>query len=285
MPSRTFRWVSSLDPSKRALLNQLQSRMARYYAYEVDYYTSIDFTKNNWLADDLFRYISMAVEEHRHIVEIGCGRANILRHNPELEPRYTGIDFGPTLLDHNRREFPQARFEVLKDALSFPRRADSCDCIFSTFVIEHCVYPWRFLDESVRILRRGGTLVLLCPDMLGRSRMTSQRLGFAVGTGRQKLKAGHWTDALITGYDSRVRMVIAAWWRRRLARRRPRFYINLAPLCFAEAFQPDFDAVYLTFKDEIIHYLNERIRWHQIPDVLARRCEADRLILLHGRTV
>lgn len=111
------------------------------YTEDADYYTSIDFTKNAWRDDDLFRYIAMLTYEHRLVVEIGCGRANILRHYPELEPRYAGVDFGLTLLSHNRREFPRASFEVLKDALTFPRPAESCDCIFSTFVIEHCVYP------------------------------------------------------------------------------------------------------------------------------------------------
>src|SRR5262249_12280851 len=152
-----FNWVSSLDPSKHALLDQLQARMTRFYGEDADYYTDIDFTKNNWRDDGLFRYITMLTNNHNHVVELGCGRANILRHNKELEPRYIGIDFSVTLLDRNRQEFPKARFEVLKNNL-FPLPTDSCDCVFSIFVIEHCVYPSRFFDECMRILRRGGTL-------------------------------------------------------------------------------------------------------------------------------
>jgi hypothetical protein len=80
-PSRRFRWVSSLDASKRGLLDQLQDRMARYYATESSYYSDIDFTKDNWRDDNLYRYISVLADQHRDVVEIGCGRANILRHH------------------------------------------------------------------------------------------------------------------------------------------------------------------------------------------------------------
>src|ERR1051325_5720496 len=63
-------------------------------------------------------------------------------------------------------------------------------------------------------------------------------LGLTVGPGRDNLKAGNFVDALVTGYDSRVRMVGATWWRRQLARWQPKFYVNLMPLCFRSVFSP-----------------------------------------------
>jgi hypothetical protein len=52
---------------------------------------------------------------------------------------------------------------------------------------------------------------------------------------------------------------------------------------FSERFQPDFDAVYLTFKDEMVSYLDRRVQWLDIPVALDQRCRTERLILLHGR--
>ena len=52
---------------------------------------------------------------------------------------------------------------------------------------------------------------------------------------------------------------------------------------FSERFQPDFDAVYFTFKDEMVSYLDRRVQWLDIPVALDQRCRTERLILLHGR--
>jgi hypothetical protein len=150
-------------------------------------------------------------------------------------------------------------------------------------VLEHCVFPNLFLDESVRVLRPGGVLGILCPDFLGTGRMSSQRSGFSAGTGREKLSGGQYWDALVTGYDNKIKIPLHTLSLRVEARKRPQFFINLAPTCFTDRFLPDVDAVYLTFADEIRSYLANSILWEPLVDSLIKYSAAHSHIYLKGR--
>jgi SAM-dependent methyltransferase len=189
----------------------------------------------------------------------------------KIEPsRYTGIDFSQKVIAINRIAWPNATFLCIDDIACFPVRPGSYGFVFSHYVLEHCVFPNAFLDQCVRALRPQGTLSILSPDFLGVGRITSQRVGLSQGTGREKLARGHYWDALLTAFDSRIRMPLHAWTMRGMAKRKPRFFINLAPTCFADSFAPDIDAVYLTFADEIRSYLTKSVRWQALSPSLAK---------------
>src|SRR5687768_3993390 len=124
------------------------------------------------------------------------------------------------------------------------------------YVIEHTVFPQRFLDEAWRVLRGGGRMLLIAPDFTSHA-MPSERAGRSYGSGREKLKRGRLLDALLTMYDTRVRTA-------RLRRRRARdlaagrlaFPILARPRCLdVEGFVPDCDAVYPSVPEEIAAYL------------------------------
>lgn len=89
--------------------------------------------------------------------------------------------------------------------------------------------------------------------------MTSQCAGMSFGNGRQKLLKGRVFDALITGYDRKVRIPSYC---RNLIRRIGDgfgFYVNLAPVCFEHPFLPDHDAIYVTYECEMKRYLESRV--------------------------
>ena len=189
------------------------------------------------------------------ICEIGCGNANILKHYPDLAVKYTGLDFSPKIIEANRTKYPGASFMPFEKANVFPVVDQQFDLVFSVFVLEHVVRPAVFLSECERILKPGGTLIIFCPDFLGRGRMTSQRAGFSAGTSLEKIKKGKFFDGIITLFDNRIRIPFISWKYRRQALKAPSFFVNTRPLVFEDDFQPDVDAVYLTYKKEICNYL------------------------------
>lgn len=136
---------------------------------------------------------------------------------------------------------------------------------------EHCGFP---NHEFVRVLRSGGVMRILCPDLLGAGHMSSHRVGFSEGTGRKKLSKRRYWDAPATGYDNKIRIPLQAFRLRAKARKRPLFYINLAPTCFTDQFLSDADAVYLIFADEIRSYLLNSISWEPLEDSLVRHSAA-----------
>lgn len=282
-PSRRMAWVSALDPAQEPVLNALQSRMTEYYSKSGVYFAEIDFTKDNWRSELSYLRIAEAAMGATRILEVGCGRANILEHYPELEHCYTGVDFSPELAASNARRFPKARFLSGAEGGISELEPGEFDLVFSVFVLEHCVFPQRALGEWLRVLEPRGRFILMCPEFLGSGWITSQRLGFSSGTGREKWARGDWHDALVTALDSRIRMRWKCWWQRSLARASPRFLVNLAPVCFEDPFGPDVDAVYVAYGREIFTWLSGALCFREddarFRDYLVRQ----RLVFVDGR--
>lgn len=274
-----------MDANCIAELLALQEAMKNFYATSHAYYAAIDFTADTWADETQLEAQDILEEASRHeaVLEVGCGKANILKSG-RINPRhYTGIDFSPEVIEKNRATYPDATFYCIEDISRFSAETGHCDYVFSHYVLEHCVFPNLFLDECVRVLRPDGVLCILCPDFLGAGRMSSQRSGFSAGTGREKLSRGQYWDALVTGYDNKTRIPLHAFRLRAEARRRCRFFINMAPTCFTDQFLPDVDAVYLTFADEIRSYLANSILWEPLEDSLVRYSAAHSHIYLKGR--
>ncbi len=258
--------------------------MQRFYAEHPLYYDAISSNEVSW--SDPSNYVYMDVLARAvsagAVLEVGCGTSSILATGRVGSDRYTGVDFSETQLATNRERYPDARFVPLSNPGKLPFADEAFDMVFSMFVLEHVVYPQRFLQENLRVLKSGGTLCLLCPNFLGASYMTSQRSGFSPGTGREKLQRGAIWDAIATGWDNKVRVPVACRYRSILARITPKFYINTRPRCFVDAFSPDVDAVYLTYLPEIQRELDAAITWEQ-PDGRVRAfADQNGLLYLSG---
>jgi len=259
--------------------------MHKFYATSLSYYGDIDFTADTWVDETQLETQDILIEASRSntVLEVGCGKANILKSGRLIPRHYTGIDLSHEVIDNNRATFPDATFICIEDLSRFPVDTGLFDYVFSHYVLEHCVFPNLFLDECVRVLRLGGVLSILCPDFLGAGRMSSQRVGFSAGTGCEKLSKGQYWNALVTGYDNRIKIPLIAFRLRAKARESPRFFINLTPTCFTDRFLPDVDAVYLTFAHEIRSYLADSILWEPLEDSLARYSASQSHIYLKGR--
>lgn len=284
-PGRKVKWKSCLDAGSITQLLALQEAMQKFYATSHAYYADIDFTADTWTDETELEAQDILNEAsgHEAVLEVGCGKANILKSG-KIDPKhYTGIDFSHEVIEKNRITFPDATFHCIEDISRYPADTGHFDYAFSHYVLEHCVFPNHFLDECVRVLRPGGVLSILCPDFLGAGRMSSQRSGFTAGTGREKLSRGLLWDALVTGYDNKIKIPLHSFRLREKARKRPRFFINMAPTCFTDPFLPDVDAVYLTFADEIRSYLANSILWDPLENSLVTYSATLSHIYLKGR--
>jgi 2-polyprenyl-3-methyl-5-hydroxy-6-metoxy-1,4-benzoquinol methylase len=275
-----FDWRASVKDSNRVILTNLQNRMVDYYSKNTRYYEEIDYNWNTWLnKKDLCQQdILDEIKAASSVIEIGCGKANILKCHPQLQAKYTGVDFSDQLVLINRVKYPRASFHQMS---SLPKQ--KFDVVFSHFVLEHVVFPDAFLQQCTNLLNENGKLIILCPDFIGRGGITSQTIGFSQGNGRSKLRSRKYFDALVTLLDSRLimRILCLFWLVKSLVK--PQFAINLNPTCFTYNFTPDVDAVYLTNKTEIQTFLKNQISWTRIPENIRAYCKTKRLIYLKGR--
>lgn len=96
--------------------------------------------------------------EQGRVADVGCGIGHSYRL---LAPRTTvGIDVDPAALVGQERE------TVVADMRRLPFDAESFDAAIAVHSIEHVPDPDRALAEIRRVLRRGGSAVLVTPNRL-----------------------------------------------------------------------------------------------------------------------
>jgi SAM-dependent methyltransferase len=89
------------------------------------------------------------------VLDIGCGLQPYRRFLDPAVTEYVGID----------REGPLSRPTVVGSAESLPFPDQSFDVVLSTQVLEHLPDPERALREAVRVLKRGGRMILTVPGV------------------------------------------------------------------------------------------------------------------------
>lgn len=270
--SRKLNWVSSLK--NREAIEELAKSLQQFYSSDNSYFSVNEMTADNWINSDAYFYKKIAGEAGTAtaVCEIGCGRANILKHFPQFQSKYTGLDFSETMLANNAKNYPGAQFFTFNSPEVFPVGDEKFDLVFCVFVLEHVSRPAVFLDECKRILKPGGKLLILCPDFLGCGRMTSQRAGYSEGNAKEKFKKYKFIDALVTLFDNRIRIPFICRQYAKKAAVSPLFLVNCSPVLLADNFKHDADAVYVTYKKEITTYLRQSFR--ELPnDDLLSHCE------------
>jgi len=98
------------------------------------------------------------------VLEVGCGIATDGARFAEAGARYCGLDFAGPALELARRRF--ALFElpgsfVEADATELPFPDASFDLVYSHGVIHHIRDTERAIDEFHRVLRPGGTAIVM----------------------------------------------------------------------------------------------------------------------------
>lgn len=111
------------------------------------------------LAQYLFH--SFQFSKNQSMLEIGCGRGEMLRNFKNLGLEVKGVDLSPEASKFNT-DIEIMVCDVEKNKL--PYDDNSFDIIYSKSVLEHFYYPEEYLKESYRVLKPGGKILTLVPD-------------------------------------------------------------------------------------------------------------------------
>lgn len=133
-----------------------------------DYYYEKVEGKVNWDHGDLAGAVDFIVAEYgagriAKMLEVGCGVADITAHLPE-GLAYTGLDSHLAFIQKSREKYPGHEF-ILGNATEVPFRDESFDLVFSHQVIEMLSQPQRALAEMMRVVRQGGYVVIIAPNL------------------------------------------------------------------------------------------------------------------------
>jgi SAM-dependent methyltransferase len=250
-------YISSILPESDRELRRLQHQMAYYYA-SAPYPREIRALTSNWHEHAHKAQITLCtlIPPGSRVLEVGCGNGSSMR---EIKQRTENITYIGCDLSHKEwAGLDTSTLTVMSaDRLSLP--SASFDVVLSMYVIEHLVFPACFLNECWRVLKPGGRLLIIAPDLSSQG-MASERIGFSYGPGRYKLRHGRILDVLLTTYDSRVRIPrLRAQRMRRIRAGYCDFPVLTRPRCLdLPGFVPDCDAVYPSCSAEIMAYMRHK---------------------------
>ncbi len=96
------------------------------------------------------------------VLDLGCGNGRFFEILKDKGIDYIGVDFSERLIEIAKKRYPQAKFQVA-DALNLPFSNDYFDKVYAIAVLHHIPskeFRQRFLEETKRVLKPGGLLIL-----------------------------------------------------------------------------------------------------------------------------
>ena len=115
--------------------------------------------------DLMVRYLPAPALDRRRLLDVGCGDGEALEILRGLGWQAEGVEFDASAVSAARQRGLQVWHGGL-DSAAFPDK--SFDVVTSSHVIEHVHSPQKFLQESLRILADGGTLIAVTPNAVAR---------------------------------------------------------------------------------------------------------------------
>lgn len=100
------------------------------------------------------------IDSNKKILDLGCGEGTRLSL---LSKSGTGVDISSKAINLAKKKYPKLNF-ILGNLEKLPFKDGSFDLVYSAYVFEHLMNPEKVIDGVVRVLRRSGNIVIICPN-------------------------------------------------------------------------------------------------------------------------
>lgn len=135
---------------------------------EQRHYYDLCMTHKDWQRGELKEMLDIIVQRYvaghiKEMLEVGCGVADMISHLP-AGLRYTGLDLTEYPIQVARAHYPGVSF-VVGSAERIPLADKSYGAVFSFQTLQSFRDPRRALAEMTRVVRPGGYLFLIAPNL------------------------------------------------------------------------------------------------------------------------
>jgi len=120
-----------------------------------------------WQQEILKQFLNKAeVTDSYLIADIGSGVGNNIQTILGFTRQITAIDISPGALSMLKKRYAgiDSLSIIQADATKLPFRAETFDAVILTEILEHCENPAKALSESLRILKKGGHIIMSTPN-------------------------------------------------------------------------------------------------------------------------
>jgi 2-polyprenyl-3-methyl-5-hydroxy-6-metoxy-1,4-benzoquinol methylase len=118
--------------------------------------------------DKLSVLVRLIREEERDILDIGCGTGSLVGHLSSLGKRTTGVEIAPDktpTASHSCHDFLQGDIESAETLQRLRDLGRRYDLLIFSEVLEHLVQPEATLKNLTPLLREGGAVLLVLPNV------------------------------------------------------------------------------------------------------------------------
>ena len=132
-----------------------------------------DFSRTRGRIWEELKFLEEYIAAGEKVLDLGCGNGRLYELLRARKADYYGIDVSEKLIEIAKSHYPDAKFQVA-DALNLPFSDNFFDRVFSIAVFHHIPsekFRLRFLSEAKRVLRPGGSLVLIVWGLGSRKRL------------------------------------------------------------------------------------------------------------------
>lgn len=261
-----FSCISSYDSPNESRLVRLDQEMRAFYltsAVSQDYHLISQQANVSWTDKfPLHQAVLNLIQKGHRVIEFSCGTGYAADFICGRGAEYIGLDLQVTRTRSDKKKHPDGRRRLIEsNGYDVPIRSGIADMAISFYALEHLVWPARYLDEMLRVVKPGGHVALLFPDFIANpfKIMPSVRFGVNPGGLRAKLRRRQFLDFARSLYDRSIlyRTLIICL-KRDIYRHKIHFMINTTPSCLVSPWASDTDAIYFASEEEVSTYIISR---------------------------
>ena len=142
----------------------IRQRMREFYETSETYKGLLDAHDETYLRHYV-ELVTRYAPPHARVLDLGCGNGISARLLNQADFDVVGTDISPLFLKEARAwENPRLRYQVC-DVMELPFESESFNVICSNELIEHLPDVETALTEMMRVVRKGGRIVLSGPNL------------------------------------------------------------------------------------------------------------------------
>lgn len=233
-------------------MNALRERLAEFYRTSQAYAEHLAGEDGTYFR----RYLSLVNRygaEAETLLDAGCGTGLSSYLLSQGERKVIGIDLSELFLRQGKREdIHENLLLATADILNLPFQDESFDLVGSYLVVEFLPDVPRGLEEMIRVLRKGGTLLIVTPNLLSPTWPIKDFFRILFGGDPRPVWCEDAQSALVTFWRNLTLSV------KKGLRRKPEFLYREPDLTCRRVVGRDSDSVYLACPRDFTCFLKGR---------------------------